>query len=118
MVPMKNYLDDKLIILASALTYLSNLTNTITFLTTRDAVLTGYILENLNRIDIEKTSIKTWIISNEGQTPFAPRPLRSYRFFSISHEKFNLNLASVTWKTKLKESTCQKVSVKWDRPRN
>ena len=74
-----NNLDDKRIILASALTYLSNLTNTITFITTRDAVLTGYILENLNRIDIEKSSIKTRIISSEGQTPFAPRTLRSYR---------------------------------------
>ena len=117
MVPMKNYLDDKRIILASALTYLSNLTNTITFLTTRDAVLTGYILENLNRIDIEKSSIKTWIISNEGHTPFAPRSLRSYRFHHF-YEKFHLNLASVMLKTKLKESTCQKIFVKWDHPRN
>ena len=118
MIPMKNYLDDKRIILAWALTYLSNLTNTTTFLTTRDAVLTSYILENLNRIDIEKSSIKTWIISNEGQTPFSLRPLRSYRFFSIFDEKINLNLASVTLKTKLKESTCQKVFVKWDLPQN
>ena len=96
MVPMKNYLDDKRIILASALTYLSNLTNTTTFLTTRDAVLTGYILENLNRIDIEKSSIKTWIISNEGHTPFAPRSLRSYRLeFRHFYEKFNLNFSDV-----------------------
>ena len=73
------YLEDKRIILASALTYLSNLTNTITFVTTRDSVLTGYILENLNRIDIDKSSIRAWIISNEGRTPFAPRALRSYR---------------------------------------
>ena len=119
MVPMKNYLDDKRIILASALTYLSNLTNTTTFLTTRDAVLTGYILENLNRIDIEKSSIKTWIISNQGHTPFAPRSLRSYRLeFQHFYEKFNLNLASVMLKMKLKESTYQKIFVKWDHPRN
>ena len=52
-------------------------------MTTRDAVFTGYVLENLNRIKIEKSSIKTWIISNEGQTPFAPRILRKYRFKTL-----------------------------------
>ena len=115
-----NNLDDKRIILASALTYLSNLTNTITFITTRDAVLTGYILENLNRIDIEKSSIKTWIISSEGQTPFAPRTLRSYRleFQRFWWHDVGDNFVSARLKTKWKESTCRKVFVKWDRHQN
>ena len=115
-----NNLDDKRIILASALTYLSNLTNTITFITTRDAVLTGYILENLNRIDMEKSSIKTRIISSEGQTPFAPRTLRSYRleFQWCWWHGISDNFVSAMLKTKWKESTCQKVFVKWDRHQN
>ena len=115
-----NNLDDKRIILASALTYLSNLTNTITFITTRDAVLTGYILENLNRIDIEKSSIKTRIISSEGQTPFAPRTLRSYRleFQRFWWHDVGDNFVSARLKTKWKESTCRKVFVKWDRHQN
>ena len=77
--PLKVLLEDKRIILASALTFLSNLTNSLTLMTTRDAVLAGYILENLTRIEMERSSIKTWIMSSEGKKPSEARPLHSYR---------------------------------------